>query len=84
LVGTQTGRSPGFVALEDAAGIEADMAKRIIRAELAVWDQFKATREKGIIPAIYKGDANDAKKITNGIQSERLSKMWGIMSCKVR
>ena len=34
LVGTQTGRSPGFVALEDAAGIEADMAKRIIRAEL--------------------------------------------------
>jgi hypothetical protein len=50
----------------------------------AVWDQFKATREKEIIPAIYKGDADDAKKITNGIQSERLSKMWGIMSCKIR
>jgi len=50
----------------------------------AVWDQFKATREKEIIPAIYKGDAEDAKKITNGIQYERLSKMWGIMSCKVR
>jgi hypothetical protein len=50
----------------------------------AVWDQFKATREKEIIPAIYKGDADDAKKITDGIQSERLSKMWGIMSCKVR
>jgi hypothetical protein len=50
----------------------------------AVWDQFKATREKEIIPAIYKGDADDAKKITNGIQSDRLSKMWGIMSCKVR
>ena len=50
----------------------------------AVWDQFKATREKEIIPAIYKGDADDAKKITNGIQSERLSKMWDIMSCKVR
>jgi hypothetical protein len=49
-----------------------------------VWDQFKATREKEIIPAIYKGDAEDAKKITNGIQYERLSKMWGIMSCKVR
>ena len=49
-----------------------------------VWDQFKATREKEIIPAISKGNANDAKKITNGIQSERLSKMWGIMSCKVR
>ena len=50
----------------------------------AVWDQFKATREKEIIPAIYKGNADDAKKLANGIQLERLSKMWGIMSCKVR
>jgi hypothetical protein len=47
-----------------------------------VWDQFKATREKEIIPAIYKGNADDAKKIANGIQYDRLSKMWGIMSCK--
>jgi len=50
----------------------------------AVWDQFKATREKEIIPAIYKGDAEAAKKIANGIQFERLSKMWGIMSCNAR
>ena len=50
----------------------------------AVWDQFKTTRENEIIPAIYKGNADDAKKITNGIQHERLSKMWRIMSCKVR
>ena len=50
----------------------------------AVWDQFKATRENEIIPAIYKGNADDAKKIASGIQSERLSKMWSIMSCKVR
>ena len=49
-----------------------------------VWDQFKETREKEIIPAIYKGNADDAKKIAGGIQSERLSKMWRIMSCKVR
>ena len=48
----------------------------------AVWDQFKATRENEIIPAIYKGNADDAKKITDGIQAERLSKMWSIMSCK--
>jgi hypothetical protein len=48
----------------------------------AVWDQFKATREKEIMPAIFKGNADDAKKIANGIQLERLSKMWGIMSCK--
>jgi hypothetical protein len=47
-----------------------------------VWDQFKATREKEIIPAIYKGNADDAKKIADGIQLERLSKMWSIMSCR--
>src|SRR6516164_4281696 len=28
-----------------------------------VWDQFKATRENEIIPAIYNGKAGDAKKI---------------------
>jgi hypothetical protein len=50
----------------------------------AVWDQFKATREKEIIPAIYNGKADDAKKITSGIQAQRLSKMWSIMSCEVR
>ena len=48
----------------------------------AVWDQFKATRDKEIIPAIYKGNADDAKKIADGIQYDRLAKMWGIMSCK--
>ena len=47
-----------------------------------IWDQFKATREKEIIPAIYKGNADEAKKITDGIQYERLSKMWSVMSCK--
>ena len=50
----------------------------------AVWDQCKATRDQEIIPAIYRGNADDAKKIADGIQAERLSKMWGIMSCKVR
>jgi hypothetical protein len=50
----------------------------------ALWDQFKTTRDNQIIPAIYKGNADEAKKLADGIQSERLSKMWGIMSCKVR
>jgi hypothetical protein len=49
-----------------------------------LWDQFRATRDNQIIPAIYKGNADEAKKIADGIQSERLSKMWSIMSCKVR
>ncbi len=48
----------------------------------AVWDQFKETREKKIIPAIRKGDIEEAKRIADGIQYVRLSKMWSIMSCK--
>jgi hypothetical protein len=48
----------------------------------ALWDQFKTTRDNQIIPAIYKGNADEAKKIADGIQFERLSKMWSIMSCK--
>ena len=47
-----------------------------------VSDQFKATREEEIIPAIYKGNVDDARKMADGIQSERLAKMWRIMSCK--
>jgi hypothetical protein len=50
----------------------------------AVWDDFKTTREKEIIPAVYNGKTDDAKKIINGIQAQRLSKMWSIMSCKIR
>jgi hypothetical protein len=50
----------------------------------AVWDEFKTTRENEIIPAISKGNASDAKKLADGIQADRLSKMWDIMSCKVR
>jgi hypothetical protein len=49
-----------------------------------VWDQFKATRDNEIIPAIYKGNASDAKRIAAGVQADRLSKMWVIMSCKAR
>jgi hypothetical protein len=48
----------------------------------AVWDQFKATREEEIMPAIYKGNVDDARKVADGIQSERIAKMWSIMSCK--
>ncbi len=48
----------------------------------AVWDQFKATRDNEIIPAIYSGSIGNAKKIADGIQLDRLSQMWRIMSCK--
>ena len=67
-------------ALAGMTGADAKVASDF----KAVWDQFKATRENEIIPAIYKGNAGDAKKIVDGIQAQRLSKMWSIMSCKVR
>jgi hypothetical protein len=63
----------------------ASMAGAKAAADFKVlWDQFKTTRDNQIIPAIYKGNADEAKKIADGIQSERLSKMWVIMSCKAR
>ncbi len=58
-----------------AAGPNANVAADF----KAVWDQFKATRDKDIIPAIYKGKADEAKKIADGIQYDRLTKMWGIV-----
>jgi len=50
----------------------------------AVWEQFEATRENEIIPALQKGNVQEAKKIADGIQLQRLSQMWKIMSCKTR
>ncbi len=47
-----------------------------------VWDQFKATRDKEIVPDVYNGKADEAKKLADGIQFQRLSTMWRIMSCK--
>ena len=65
------------------AGMTGADAKRAADFKV-VWDQFKETRDKEIIPAIYSGNAVDARKLADGIQLERLGKMWGIMSCKVR
>jgi hypothetical protein len=65
------------------AGMTGADAKRAADFK-AVWDQFKETRDKELIPAIYSGNVADARKLANGIQLERLGKMWGIMSCKVR
>jgi acetylornithine/succinyldiaminopimelate/putrescine aminotransferase len=64
------------------AGMTGTDAKRAADFKV-VWDQFKETRDKEIIPAIYKGNTDDAEKLINGVQLTRFSKMWGIMSCKV-
>src|SRR3974390_1180696 len=65
-------------ALSSMSGADAKVATDF----KVVWDQFKATREEEMIPAIYKGNVDDARKMADGIQSERLAKMWPIMSCK--
>ena len=65
-------------ALTSMSGADAKVAADFKE----VWDQFKATREEEIMPAIYKGNVDDARKIADGIQSERIAKMWSIMSCK--
>jgi hypothetical protein len=64
-------------ALAGMTGADAKVA-----ADLeAVWNEFTATRDNEIIPAIYRGNIDEAKKITDGIQFQRFSRMWSIMSC---
>jgi len=48
----------------------------------AIWKQFKVTRQNEIIPAIYAGRTDIAKKIATGIQAERLAKMKEILSAR--
>ena len=64
-------------ALAGMTGADAKMAADF----KPIWDQFKATRDQELIPALYKGDIDSAKKIANGVQFERLIKMWNII-CK--
>ena len=64
-------------ALASMTGADAKVAADF----KAVWDQFTATRDAEIIPAIDKGNFEDAKKLADGIQFQRLSRMWSIMSC---
>ena len=70
--------------LDDVLAAMTGADAKAAAAFKAVWDQFKATRDMDIIPAIYKGNAAEAKKVADGIQYQRLSQMWDIMSCKVR
>ena len=44
------------------------------------WNAFKATREKELVPAILKGNDDEAKKIAGGIQKERITKCQTLTS----
>ncbi|MDG4595029.1 MAG: hypothetical protein P9F75_04930 [Candidatus Contendobacter sp.] len=45
----------------------------------SVWDQFKATRDQEIIPALYADDLAKAKGLASGIQADRFKKMTGLL-----
>ncbi len=74
---TQTASTKIDSALASMTGADAKVAADF----KAIWDQFKATRDNEIIPAMYNGNVDDAKKTADGIQFQRLSRMWSIMSC---
>lgn len=44
-----------------------------------VWEQFKATRNDRIIPAIYAGRRDAARRIATGVQADRLARMNRMM-----
>jgi hypothetical protein len=68
------------IAADDAVRPWADRASdacaSLVDARTALYSMMNA-KDKSAQDAL-----NDAKKITDGIQYERLSKMWSIMSCK--
>ncbi len=68
--------------LESILGAMADSDAPRAKAIKPVWESFKQTREKEIIPAVYAGRASDAKSIAIGIQAERMLKMKAVLGCK--
>jgi CRP-like cAMP-binding protein len=46
----------------------------------SIWEQFKATRQTEIIPAILTGKVDKARQVATGIQAERISVMKAILS----
>lgn len=44
------------------------------------WNAFKETREKELVPAILKGNDEQARKIAGGIQKERITKCQTLTS----
>jgi hypothetical protein len=69
------------IKVDSALGSMTGADAKVAADFKAVWTQFTTTRDSEIIPAIYKGNIGDAKKIADGIQMQRFSKMWSIMSC---
>jgi hypothetical protein len=65
------------------AAAMADPAQAANAAKLkelqGIWEQFKATRDKEIIPALYAGDKAKASEPGKCIQADRFKKITGLL-----
>ncbi len=68
------------VALVTAMADPAQAANTAKLKEIqSIWDQFKATRDQEIIPALYADDPAKAKGLAAGIQADRFRKITGLL-----
>lgn len=67
--------SAQLAKMKAPAGKEAQFKELV-----ATWNAFKDTREKELVPAILKGNDEEAKKIAGGVQKERITKCQTLTS----
>ena len=67
--------SAQLAKMKAPAGKEAQFKELV-----ATWAAFKDTREKELVPAILKGNDDEAKKIAGGVQKERITKCQTLTS----
>ena len=67
--------SAQLAKMKAPAGKEAQFKELV-----ETWKAFKETREKELVPAILKGNDEEAKKIAGGIQKERFTKCQSLTS----
>ena len=67
--------SAQLAKMKAPAGKEAQFKELV-----ETWKAFKETREKELVPALLKGNDEEAKKIAGGIQKERITKCQSLTS----
>ena len=67
--------SAQLAKMKAPAGKEAQFKELV-----ETWKAFKETREKEVVPALLKGNDDEAKKIVGGIQKERITKCQTLTS----
>lgn len=67
--------SAQLAKMKAPAGKEAQFKELV-----ETWAAFKKTRETELVPAILKGNDEEAKKIGGGIQKERITKCQNLVN----